>query len=290
LQTGDKIRYPIELEYLLELARCLKVFDDDKISYYIKKLNTEQDFNKISVVSEIIVTSKYKMNDYEVKPEPRNKRIRKSGREGKSDLAVKFSNEWIYFEITQQQLPQIDTRDLQLLDVQGRIEEELKKGKLIPNNKKVIAHIVDSNKVLSKGWSGRFLGLLTSATIETKVPKPFEGIYYRILDSKPDEPIFLLQTPLNVVIKKQFKKTIKTEAKQVPADAKGVIIINSSWNFASFPVYVSYAKEVLNAHSFDSEILAIIVWDQYQPKTKYQIPPKNKLDQPMMNFLEIPFK
>ncbi|HKG88675.1 MAG TPA: hypothetical protein VKA95_10140 [Nitrososphaeraceae archaeon] len=59
LRTETKMLYPITINQLLELARCLRVFDNDRISYYIKKLNTEQDFNKISVISEIIVTSKY---------------------------------------------------------------------------------------------------------------------------------------------------------------------------------------------------------------------------------------
>jgi hypothetical protein len=55
------------------------------------------------LISEIIVTSKYIVNGYEVNFELRNKRIRKLGWEGQFDLAVKFNDKWIYFEITREQ-------------------------------------------------------------------------------------------------------------------------------------------------------------------------------------------
>lgn len=92
--------YSVDIYDLLDLGKCLKVFDNEKIRYYINKLNTKS-FNRISVVSEIRVTSKYIMNGYQIKNEPENKRIGKSGLEGKSDIGVKFNQEWIYFEITQ---------------------------------------------------------------------------------------------------------------------------------------------------------------------------------------------
>lgn len=277
LKTVKKIKYPIELDYLPKLATSLKVFSDDRISYYIHRLNIKEDFNKLSVVSEIIVISRYIMNGYEIDFEPGNKRIGKSGREGKSDLKVKFNDEWIYFEITQQELPPSNSYDTRISYVNSRIEKELKKGKLIPNGTKIEAHIANRNRVLSKGWQDRFLDLLQTASLEANVWKYFDGVYYRVLDSKPDELIFGLQSNLTTVTKKQFRTTIKTESKQIPAGVKGVIIVNSSWNFASFPVYVNYAKEVLNTQNFDNEILAVIVWDQYQPKIKHKIIPKDKL-------------
>lgn len=289
LNTGKKIGYTIELDYLFELARSLKAFGDERISHYIKKLNSK-DFNKISVISEIIVTSKYIESGFEVDFEPGNKRIGKSGLEGKSDLAVKFRDERFYFEITQQELVIMSTYSSRISDVVTRIAEELKRGKLIPNDKKIDALIVNSNKVLSKGWSDRFLNQLKTSSLETNIWKYFDGIHYIVLEGKPDELIFGLRTNLTPIIKKQFRNTVKMEAKQIPAGAKGVIIINSSLNFGSFPVHVNYAKTVLNNQNFDNEILAIIVRDQYQPKIKYRIIPNNTVDYPMMNFLEIPFE
>lgn len=85
LKTAKKMGYRIELDYLLELARCLKSLSAKRIIYYIHKVNIIN-FNKISVVLEIIVTSKYIMNGYEIDFEPGNKSIWKSGPEGKSDL------------------------------------------------------------------------------------------------------------------------------------------------------------------------------------------------------------
>lgn len=101
LKIGEHHYTDIDIFELLNLSKCLKVFNDKKIECYIHRLNT-QSFDRISVVSEIKIASKYLMTGYQIINEPANKRIGKSRLEGKSDIAVKFKDEWIYFEINQE--------------------------------------------------------------------------------------------------------------------------------------------------------------------------------------------
>ena len=98
LKIGEHHYIGIDIFEILNLSKCLKAFDDKKIECYIHRLNT-QSFDRISIVSEIKIASKYLMTGYQIINEPANKRIGNSGPEGKSDIAVKFKNEWIYFEI-----------------------------------------------------------------------------------------------------------------------------------------------------------------------------------------------
>jgi hypothetical protein len=99
LRTETNMVYSISIDQLLDLGKCLQVFDNNKIDYYIRQLNTKS-FNRITVLSEIKVISSYKIKGYEVDPEPTNQRFEGPGLEGKSDFRVKLNDEWIYFEIT----------------------------------------------------------------------------------------------------------------------------------------------------------------------------------------------
>jgi hypothetical protein len=271
----------------LELAKSLRISDDNRINYYIKKLKLKKDFNKISVLSEIKITSKYLARRFETDFEPGNKRF---GGEGKSDLAVKFNDEWIYFEITQQELPTTQISDTQSSRILRMVEEELQKGKIIPHDKKIDALSLDAKRVLSKDWSDRFLHRLRTSRLHFNKWDNFEGIHYIILDRKPDEPAITLLKDTTTVTKRKLRTTVIKEAKQIPVGAKGIIIINSSWYFGSFPGYVDNIKELLSTHRFDNEISAVIIWNEFQPGTKHMIIPKDKIAKPMMDFLEIPFQ
>ena len=225
LRNETNIVYPVMISQLLELGRCLKVFDDNRISYYIEKLNTEKDFNKISIISEIIVTSKYIANGYKVDFEPGNKRIGKSGQEGKSDLAVKFDNESIYFEIISEPVRLMPNE--MITTVITQVYEQIISQNLLPPTIKIHPIVVDKNKVLAKGWVRNFCEHLKMVSLEENVSNDFDGIHYRVMRRKPDEPPFLFQMPITDT-RKRLINTIKREAKQIPDDRKGAVIINSN--------------------------------------------------------------
>jgi hypothetical protein len=98
------------------------------------------------------------------------------------------------------------------------------------------------NKFLSKNWSYGFLESLQKLSLEIEVCKAFDGIYYKVKNSQPNDPIFITSRP-QTDAKNDFIRTIKTEARQIPKNAKGVIIIDSSLNFGSFQGYISMLDE-----------------------------------------------
>jgi hypothetical protein len=91
--------------------------------------------------------------------------------------------------------------------------------------------------------------------------------------------MLLLRYPLTDA-KKNFIRRIKLEAKQIPKNKNGVIIINSSNGFDN---YVRFAHEVLK-RNISKNILAIIIWykDNYRIIT-----PENTTD--VLDSLQIPF-
>jgi hypothetical protein len=64
-------------------------------------------------------------------------------------------------------------------------------------------------------------------SLEENVSNDFDGIHYRVMRRKPDEPPFLFQMPITDT-RKRLINTIKREAKQIPDDRKGAVIINSN--------------------------------------------------------------
>jgi hypothetical protein len=107
-----------------------------------------------------------------------------------------------------------------------------------------------------------FLGFLEKSFFQIGVWKVFDGIYYMVKNSQPSDLIFITGSP-QVGARKDFIRIIKTEAKQIPKKAKGVIMIDSSWSFANFQANTSVARQVLKEYSFDN-IVAIIIWDRHQ--------------------------
>ena len=65
LRTETNVGYHVSIDQLIELAKCLKVHPKDRIDRYIKRLNLIS-FERVSVASEILLISKYKMRDYKV--------------------------------------------------------------------------------------------------------------------------------------------------------------------------------------------------------------------------------
>src|SRR5437660_11927447 len=110
-----------------------------RISHYIQKLNT-QSFGRISVLSEIKISSAYKIDI-----EPSNQKRGKSGLEGRSDLRVNLYDEWIYFEITHENYSACDSSIRVLGQIGSYIEEQIIKHRLIPRRTKIDPLIVNKN-------------------------------------------------------------------------------------------------------------------------------------------------
>lgn len=178
MKIGESHYAGLDILELLNLSKCLKVLDNQTVHSFIHRLNTKS-FDKISVILEIKVMSKYILNGYKVINEPPNKRFGTSGQEGKSDIAVKFNGEWIYFEITQENFHQISDVDEKLSIINGQIQEEISKQNLLPGRTKILASIVDLNTVLSKQWSNKFVEHLKLSSFKIKVSN-FKGVVYRL--------------------------------------------------------------------------------------------------------------
>jgi hypothetical protein len=284
LRTETNVVYHVSINQLIELGRCLKVHPQDQIDRYIRRLNSIS-FERVSVASEILLISKYIMRNYNVRYEPPNKRIGRSGLEGKSDLAVKFKNKWIYFEVTQESSHPISVMGIKLGEIAYTILEQIKEKRLVPDRMRIDGTIINMNKVLSKNWSSKYLDHLRRISIKLNSSHNFEGINYKILTRLPNEPVFLFGTPITNT-KLKFNAKMKSELRQIPKNKYGVIIINCSWNFG-YSNYVYYARELLNKEGF-RKILAIIIWDQFQDVT-HRIVHRNNLSIDLLNFLEIPF-
>jgi hypothetical protein len=238
------------------LARELKVFDDNTISHYVKKLNTKS-FTRISVLSEIKIASTYLRRGYRMEIEPPNGRIGKSRLEGKSDLRVNLDDEWIYFEVTRENHDSPDNSILTLGEIASYIEEEIKRHDLLPWRMKIYAIIIDKNKVLSHGWRDRLLKHLQKSSLKINFWKEFEGIEYKLTYHIPRELFFWLSIPITDT-KKYFMGRIKQESDQIPRSMKGVIAmeLDSNLNINRFNIF---ALEVLTRHSL-SNIIAIVIW------------------------------
>ena len=90
-----------------------------------------------------------------------------------------------------------------------------------------------------------------------------------ILPRLPNESVFLFGSPVTNT-KLKFNTKMKNELRQIPENENGVIVINCSWNFVGISNYVYYASELLYKEGFKN-ILAIIIWDQFQDTTGYKI-------------------
>jgi hypothetical protein len=275
--------YSVGIDDLLTLGNELKVFDSKTIASYIQRLNAES-FTRMSVLSEIKIASAYVKRGCIIDIEPPNGRIGKSGLEGKSDVRVKFNDEWIYFEIIRETDNYSAPDSYKISKIVGYIEEKMIKSDLLPRRTKIEAIIIDKNKVLSKDWGYRLFQHLQLSPLKIKSPKEFDGIRYVLQYRIPREPIFCLLTPVTN-LKKNFTKRIKNESNQIPRQAKGVIAmeLNSSLNVDRFH---AYALEFLRKHVFyQTNILAMILWY----KNDYRIIHKSVNDD-LLELLAMPFQ
>lgn len=281
LTSETPMIHSVDIKDLLTLAKELRVFDDKTVKYYVKKLNVES-FSRISTLSEIKIGSSYRLRGYEIEIEPPNRRIGKSGLEGKADLRVNFKGEWIYIEITQENYDVMNNSHQKISDIAFFVKSEIEKYDLLPWRTKIDAVIINKNRVLSSNWRSRLVGHLKRSPVKLNTWKNYEGIRYRIRYCAPDEPVFSLGIPLTN-IKKYFGKKLKEEANQIPSDAKGIIAIglNSTFNIHRFG---NYAQELLARDMFD-HIIAIVIWYQQE----YRIIYKKSVNRQLIEFIQIPF-
>jgi hypothetical protein len=219
------------------------------------------------------------MAGFKIENEPRNKKIGKSGLEGKSDLAVKWNDKWIYFEVTRKFWgPMVSDR--KITDIATLINEQIKKQDLVLPRTKIEATIIDKSIVFSKHWITRFLEHLGKSSFKLNISKHFDGIQYIVNDRAPDQDVFLFVAPITNA-KRSFNITMKKESKQIPENMNGVIVINLDLGFYS---YVRYAKETIKNNKF-SNILAIIIWYE----DDYKIVSRENIPEDFLKFLQIPF-
>jgi hypothetical protein len=282
LKSETSVVHSVGIKELLTLAKELMVFDKNKIAHYVSKLNVRS-FARISVLSEIKIASSYQKNGYQIKVEPPNGRIGKSGLEGKSDLGVNFNGQWIYFEITQENSEAPKDSNLMVADISYFIREEIRKGNIISSKMKIYAMIIDKNRVLSRGWKNRLLNHLKSTSFKLNNWKQFEGILYRVSYRLPDEGVFLMGIPVTSS-RKYFVKRIKEEEDQIPNNVEGVIAFGLS-SPLNIQIFRNYAQQVLTRNTFGS-VTAIVIWYQKD----YWIICKESVNQHMVDFISIPFR
>jgi hypothetical protein len=168
-----------------------------------------------------------------------------------------------------------------------KVKEQIISQNLLPPTIKIHPIVVDKNKVLAKGWVRNFSEHLKMVSFEENVSNDFDGIRYRVMRRKPDEPPFLFQMPITDT-RKRLINTIKREVKQIPDNRKGVVIINSNsdWDFAGFLVHTTYVRQILEKYYF--KIIAIIIWNQHG--NNYKIIHRDNLSKDFLHFLEVPFQ
>jgi len=118
-------------------------------------------------------------------------------------LAIKFNDEWIYFEITSKPV-QLMSNEM-ITTVITQVQEQIISQSLLPPTIKNHPIVVDKNKVIAKGWVHNFCEHVKKAFLEENVSNDFDGIRYHVMRRNPDEPQFLFLTPITDTRKRLIK-------------------------------------------------------------------------------------
>ena len=248
LHIGKKILKQVPFIFVNNLAENLQFFDAIDIKNYVKRLNT-QCIDRLNVLYEIEIISRFKKNGYMIVNEPKIDTKGKSGNNKKSDVLINFKNFEIYLEIST--IPFIFKAisldpNYRIGHLVTDIRDAIRLENIIPASIEIDATLTGSyNNILKRNWKKNFLNylkLIKNEGIIHSKEYTYDGIYF-VFKNSSNELYFLLGYDISTDFLKRFKKKLNVELDQLPKDKLGVIVlVMSEFN----QKVLEYAKGILN--------------------------------------------
>lgn len=282
LHIGKKLLKQVPFIFVNNLAENLQFFDVIDIKNYVKRLNT-QCIDRLNVLYEIEIISRFKKNGYTIVNEPKIDTIGKSGNNKKSDVLINFKNSEIFLE--KSTIPfifkgiNLDPNH-QFGNLVTEIRESIRIANTIPADIEIDATLIGSyNNILKRNWKKNFLNYLNFIKNEGIIhgkEYTYGGINF-VFKNSSNELYFLLSYDISTDFLKRFKKKVNVELDQLPKDKSGVIVLVIS----EFDQKVlEYAKGILN-----DRIISIILFIEEDIRFNKMVLTKENLDDEIIKLL-----